>query len=154
MAKTITHGTITVSVPDHLAPPEKAGKMTAEDIARIPKPRRGIGLVCEQAAEAMAKAADKFTPPPGVTADSLRDAGQRADEIDPFLIDIDVVREVLRQSNLIFDADAYEQIRKMNDQVKAQAKHNPELLTIFQNLLDYFARSTSRKAPPAGEPKK
>ena len=151
MSKTITHGTITVAVPDHLAPPEKAGKMTADEIARIPKPRRGIGVVCDQAADAMEKAAGKFAPPPGVTADSLRQAGQRADDIDTFLIDIDVVREVLRQANLIFDADAYEQVRKMNDQVKAQGKHNPELLTIFQQLLDYFARST-RKAP-AGEPK-
>ena len=28
----------------------------------------------------------------------------------------------------------------MNDQVKAQAKHDPVLAKMFQQLLDYFAR--------------
>jgi hypothetical protein len=136
----VKHGTISIEVPDELAPPEKAGKLSPEEVARIPKAPRGIGLVCAQTADAVEKAGGKFAPPPGVTAESLRAAGKRAEEIDQLLLDIDVVRQILQQSNLLFDAEAWEQIRKMNDQVKAQAKHDPALSTIFQQVLDYFAR--------------
>lgn len=136
----VKHGTISIKIPDELAPPERAGKLAPEEVARIPKPPRGIGLICAQAADAIEKAGDKFAPPPGVTPASLRAAGERADEIDQFLLDLEVVQQILQQANLLFDADAWEQVRKMNDQVKAQAKHDPALAKMFQQLLDYFAR--------------
>lgn len=149
---TIKHGTISVEIPDELAPPEKAGKLGPEEVARIPKPPRGLGLICFQAADSFEKAGDKFAPPPGVTPASLRAAGKRADEIDQVLLDLDVLRQILQQANLLFDADAWEQIRKMNDQVKAQAKHDPALATMFQQLLDYFARGPrgSKGGAPGG----
>jgi hypothetical protein len=43
-------------------------------------------------------------------------------------------------ANLPLDADAWKQIRKTNDQVKAQGKHDPEVLVTFKPLLDLFAR--------------
>jgi hypothetical protein len=54
--------------------------------------------------------------------------------------------------NLLFDADAWEQIRKMNDQVKAQGKHDPELMVMFKPLLDFFARGPRASAPAAQAP--
>ena len=60
------------------------------------------------------------------------------------------LRRRARQSNFMFDADAWEQVRKTNDQVKVQAKHTPELATIFKQLIDYFARSPRAPKAPAG----
>jgi hypothetical protein len=144
----ITHGTITIQVPDELAPPEQAGKLSPEQVARIPRAPRGIGLMCMQAADAAEKAGNKFALPPGVTPDSLRAAGQRADLIDQLLLDIDVVKQILQQANLLFDAEAWEQIRKVNDQVKAQAKHDPALAVMFQQLLESLAKGP--RAPKGG----
>lgn len=102
----------------------------------------------EAAADAMEKAGAQFSPPPGVTPASLRDSGNRADSIDQVILDLEVVANKLKQANLIFDADAWEQVRKMNDQVKAQGKHDPELLVMFKPLLDFFARGPRPPAPP------
>lgn len=148
MAK-IKHGTITISIPDELAPPEKAGKMSADEVARIPKAQLGVGLICAQAADIMEKVGPSFTAPAGVTPESLRAAAKRADEIDQYLVDIDVVREILKQANLLFDAEAWEQVRKVNDQVKAQGKHDPSLATSFKQVIDYFAKGP--RAPKAGK---
>jgi hypothetical protein len=139
----INHGTITLTIPDELAPPAQAGKMTAKDIKKIPKAPKGVGQLCHQAADAMGRAGAAFAPPPGVTVDSLRQVGTRADGIDQYIIDSEVVQEILRQSNLLFDADAWKQLRQVNDQIKAQMKHNPALAVIFQQVLEAFARSAS-----------
>jgi hypothetical protein len=70
----------------------------------------------------------------------LRAAGARAESIDGVIADLTVVLDILKQANLLFDADAWEQLRKMNDQVKAQGKHEPDLLKIFDPLVKYMAR--------------
>jgi len=90
--------------------------------------------------DALEKSGAKFTPPPGVSAASLRATGKRAEGIDQMILDVEVIMNKLKQANLLFDADAWEQIRKTNDQIKAQGKHDPELLVMFKPLLDYFAR--------------
>lgn len=136
----VTHGTISIQIPDELALPEKAGNLSPEEVARIPKPPKGLGYVCAQTAKAMETAGAKFTLPQGVTPATLAASGARADNIDQFLVDIEVVRQKLQQGNLLFDADAWEQLRKVNDQVKAQAKHDPALLAMFQPLIDFLAR--------------
>jgi hypothetical protein len=136
----VKHGTVSVTVADALAPPPKAGNLSAEEVKRLPKARRGIGLACEQTADAIEKLGPKFTLPAGVTAASLRTMGSRAEDIDQVITDLEVVLATLKQANLMFDAEAWEQIRKVNDQVKAQAKHDPELLAPFKALVDYFAR--------------
>lgn len=145
---TIKQGTITIKVPDELTPPEKAGKMSPEEVARIPKAPKGIGLICAQAADVMEKAGDRFSAPPGVTPEGLRAAGKRADEIDQYILDLDYVRNVLMQANLLFDADAWEQVRKVNDQIKAQGKHDPALLVMFQQIIDFLAKGP--RAPKGG----
>ena len=145
----IKHGSVAVTIPDELAPPEEAGNLAPEDVRRIPKAPRGLGLVCEATADALEKAGTSFTPPSEVTPASLRHMGSRAEGIDQVILDLEVVFNRLKQANLLFDAAAWEQIRKMNDQVKAQGKHDPELLVKFKPLLDFFARGPRSPAPPA-----
>jgi hypothetical protein len=145
----IKHGTVVVTIPDELEPPEQAGNLSPEQVQRIPKAKRGLGLVCEATAEALEKAGSTFTPPSDVTAVSLRESGSRAEGIDQVILDLEVVLNKLRQANLLFDAVAWEQIRKMNDQVKTQGKHVPELLVMFKPLLDFFARGPRPAGPTA-----
>jgi hypothetical protein len=142
----IKHGTVTLSFPDALALPAAAGTLSSADIRRVPKAPRGLGLVCDATADAIDKAGSRFAAPPGVSSDSLRDAGQRAEGIDEVIRDLEVVLNTIKQGNLLMDAEAWEQIRKMNDQVKSQGKHEPELLIMFKPLLDLFTRN----ARPAG----
>lgn len=143
----IRHGTVTVSIADELAPPPEAGSLGPDAVRRIPKAPRGMGLICETAADALEKAGAKFTPPAGVTAALLRAMGGRAEGMDQVLLDLDVVLNKLKQANLLVDAEAWEQIRKVNDQVKAQGKHAPEVLVMFKPVLDFFARGARSSAP-------
>jgi hypothetical protein len=48
------------------------------------------------------------------------------------ILDLEVVMNKLKQANLLFDSEAWEHIRKTNDQVKAQGEHNPEVLVMFK----------------------
>jgi len=148
----IQHGTVSVSIPDEFAPPAQAGNLGPEEVRRIAKAPRGIGLVCDATADVLEKSGTKFAPPPGVTPTSLRAAGKRAEGIDQVILDLEIVMNKLKQANLLFDADAWEQIRKTNDQVKAQGKHDPEVLVMFRPVLDFFARGGKPAPVPAPTP--
>lgn len=138
----IKHGTVSISFSDELALPETAGNLSGDQVRRIPKAPRGIGLVCEATADALERVGSRFAPPPGINAESLRSAGRRAEGIDEVIRDLEVVLNTVKQGNLLLDAEAWEQIRKMNDHVKTQGKHEPELLLLFKPLLDLFTRSS------------
>jgi hypothetical protein len=114
--------------------------MTPDEVKRIPKARHGIGLLCEQAANAVEKADPTLMLPPGITAASLREAGKRAEEIDLYLRDLETLKFILQQTNLLFDAEAWEQVRALHDQVKTQGKRNALLLEQFSDLLHFFAQ--------------
>lgn len=150
----IRYGTVVVTIADDVMPPERAGSLSPQEVARLPKPPRGVGLACEHAADALTKAGTGFVRPAGVTPESLRRAAHRADAIDQVIVDLEVVLSRLKQANLLFDAEAWEQLRKINDQVKAQGKHDPQLLTMFEPVLDFFARGPRppREPEPAPNP--
>lgn len=154
--KTVKFGSVSVTVPDLLLPPEEAGSLSPTDLARIPKAPRSVGSLCESAADGIERAGKSFQPPPGVTAESLRKAGQKADGIDLIIHDLEVVLNRFKQGNLIFDAEAYKLVRQVNDQVKAQSKHSPELARIFEPLLHAFSALRGRKddseSPPSPLP--
>jgi hypothetical protein len=143
----IRHGTVTITIADDFAPPPEAGNLGPEEVRRIAKPPRGIGLICDTTADVVEKSAARFVPPAGVTPASLRMSGKRADGIDQVILDLEVVLNKLKQANLLFDAEAWEQIRKTNDQVKMQGKHDPEVLVMFKPLLDFFARGPRSPIP-------
>ncbi len=139
-----TQGEVTIEIDDDLALPEKAGNMSPTEVARLPKAPRGIGLCGSQTAAAITKAGPRFLPPPGVTAEALLAAVRRADGIDEVIVSLEVLLGRVKQANLIFDAELWEMLRKVNDQVKAQGKHEPELAAQFTVLRD-FMRSPSRR---------
>lgn len=145
----IKHGTVTLTVADHLAPPQSAGQLTKEEVARLPRAPRGVGLACAQAADALEKAGPAFTVPSAISKDALLSAAARADGIDQVIVDVEVILTRLKQANLMFDAEAWSLLRQLNDQVKAQGKHNPELLNIFDPIVRFFAKGPR---PGAGEP--
>jgi hypothetical protein len=147
----IRHGTVTVTIADEYAPPPEAGNLGPDEVRRIAKPPRGLGLICDATADGVEKSGGKFAPPGNVTAASLRAVGKRAEGIDQVILDLEVVLNKLKQANLLFDAEAWEQIRKTNDQVKAQGKHDPEVLVMFKPLLDFFARGP-RPSPSVTAP--
>ncbi|HSN98042.1 MAG TPA: hypothetical protein VLS89_07075 [Candidatus Nanopelagicales bacterium] len=149
----ITHGTIVLQVPDHLALPANAGKLSLNELNRLPKPLKGVGRLCGQAADAVQRAGSAFSMPPGVTVQSLREAGERADGIDQFLIDLEVVLQKLQQANRMFDAEAWKQLRQVNGQIKSLMKHDPALKVIFQQVLSAFAvyAKSANAGPVEGE---
>ena len=154
--KTVKFGAVTVSVPERLMPPEAAGSLSAADLARIPKAPRSVGALCESAADGIERAGKSFQPPPGITADALRKAGESADGIDLIIHDLEVVLNRFKQGNLLVDAEAYKLVRQVNDQVKVQSKHSPELAKIFASLLQSFSTLRGRRnepePPPPGAP--
>jgi hypothetical protein len=147
----IKYGSVAVSVPDTLKPPTNAGTLSPDEVRRLPKPPRGIGLVGAHTADAINKAANKLTLPAGVTADALAAACARADGIDQVIIDLEVVLTTLKQANLLFDAEAWELLRRVNGQVKEQMKFAPELEPMFRVLLDFMSRGprSGGQAPQA-----
>lgn len=149
----VKHGTVSVTIPDALTPPARAGSLSPDEVRRLPKAPRGIGLVGAQTADAIVKAEGKLTLPPGVTAAALLAAAERADGIDQIIVDLEVVLGILKQANLLFDAEAWELLRKVNGQVKEQMKYAPELGPIFRMLLDFMSRGPrpSQQAPTEAE---
>lgn len=152
----LTHGTVTITLPDELTPPDKAGHLSPKEQQRIPRAPRDIGRACEDAADLVEKNGSALTLPPDLTADALRRAARQADGIDRVIADIEFLLATLKQANLLFDADAWERLRKLNALVKSQEKFDPSLSSKFAPLLDYFARrgaaATPARAPqPASE---
>lgn len=147
----IKHGSVTVVIDDSLQIPTEAGKMSPKEVLEIPKPPRGIGGATSDAAQVARDAGDKFTMPAGVTPDVLEKAGEDAEEIDKVIASIEFVLTTLKQANFLLDAKAWEMLRKVNDQVLAQGKTSPEVLTIFKPLTEYMGRfgRTKPRNPPA-----
>jgi hypothetical protein len=146
----IKHGSVTVTVPDELTPPENAGNLTPDEVRRLPKPPRGIGIVGAHTADAIKKAGDKLTLPKGITAETVAEACERADGIDQVIVDLEVLVAKMKQANLLMDADAWEQLRRVNGSVKEQMKFAPELELIFQVLRDFMSRGarSGGQTPP------
>lgn len=147
----VRHGTVVVTIDDSLEPPERAGNLSPTEVRRLPKARRGIGLVGMHTADAMGKAGARFLAPPGVSPEALVAACQRADGIDQVIVDMEVILQRLKQANLLFDAEAWEMLRKVNDQVKAQSKHEPELAAMFTVLRDFMKLGPRPSSDPTEE---
>lgn len=150
---TIKLGSVSLTIPSHLAPPAEAGSLSPEQVARIPRAPRAVGVLCELAAQGIERAGKDFQPPPGVTPDALREAAEKADGIDSVIDDLEAVLNRFKQANLLFDAAADKLARQVNDQVKVQGKHNPELLKIFATLVERITTArTSRPRPDSQNP--
>lgn len=140
----IVHGPVTLVVPDNLALSDKAGKLSAAEIRRLPKAPAGIGLAAQETATALINAGAAFTAPKDVTAKTLLAAGARSDGLNGILNDLDVVRRMVQEENLLSDAACWDQLRQINDMVKGQVKHHPELKAMFAPLSAFMAKSAVR----------
>ena len=65
----ITHGDVTVTYADHIEIPPEAGKMSSEDLARLEKARRGVGITAIMTATSVRKFPD--IAPRDVSADEM-----------------------------------------------------------------------------------
>lgn len=147
-------GTVTVAYPDDIELPEKAGKMAPEEVGRLEKPRRGIGLACEKTAEAMIKNTGRVTVS-GVDPDALVTAGRMAEDIDVVIADVEHVLMTLKQGNALLDSNAHLMLRKVLAAVRAAEKFDPKVADLFPHLTAYFANSRGSStggAPPGGAP--
>lgn len=147
-------GSVVVSLSDPLLA-ARAGQLSALEIARTPKGRKGvdeIGAACEQASHDLVQADPGFVAPKDVSSASLSDIGQRLSDLDKTIRDGELVVDTLKQSRLLLVAEADKQLRQLNDQVKAQGKFLPQLLSRFTHLLAFFARPRLAAAKLAKAP--
>ncbi len=139
----INVGTVKIVLPPGIEIDARAGKLSDEEKREVPRVRKGIGLACDQTAVEIEKVGTSFSIP-GVTASGIAAKGVLAEGLDEVIEDMEIALETLKQANLLADADAYTDLRKVNNQVKAQADFQPELKDRFATVITYF--SSKRKS--------
>ena len=140
----ITVGTVTVVLPDNLEIDPRAGKLSDEEQLKILKARKGLGLACDLTAAAMEKSAGTFVVP-GVDPEALRIRGDIAETFDQVIEDLEIVKRTIKQGNLLADELAFNDLRKINNQVKAQDDFEPAIRERFASVIEYFQRKKSSK---------
>lgn len=138
--KEIKYGFVTIILPDELDLVEQAGRLRGIDVSRVVKAPPGLGQACIHTADTIESVGGQFTTPTDVTPADLRQAGQKAEKVDQILQDLEAATNYVRQSGLLYKATAYEKLRKVNDFVKAQGKHNPECYKRFGLLRNFFKK--------------
>ncbi len=153
MDNKLKHGTVVVTYPSNITLPERAGQLTAAEITRLPKARRGIGLACDATAAVLEKHGDRV-PGAGVDPADLVKAGKMAEDIDHVIADMEHALMIMKQANLLLDGDAHTRLRKVLAAVRAAEKFDPRVGDLFRHLNDYFANTRGGGeeggAPPGG----
>jgi len=72
----ISHGEVSVVIPDDLPIPAEAGKLSGAQVRAIPKPRRGIGAAAADTADAMRKLISLSSSAAGPALEGLRKDGE------------------------------------------------------------------------------
>lgn len=139
----ITVGTVTIGLPDNLEIDPRAGKLSDEEQSRVVRARKGLGLACDLTAAAMEKAAGTFVVP-GVDPEGLRIKGDTAETFDQVIEDLEIALHTIKQGNLIADESAFNDLRKVNNQVKAQEDFEPAIKERFTSVIEYFQRKPSQ----------
>jgi hypothetical protein len=144
----LKHGTVIVQFPQELPLIDEAGKLDPRDISRIPKPPAGLAQACYHAADSMEKMMGQFSPPNGVTPDSLRNAAQQVEKVEQVLQDLDVIIGKLRQASLMYKSAGYDQMCRLNDVVKLNGKYDRNFYKAFGKLREFFKKLGGRPATP------
>jgi hypothetical protein len=140
----LSKGTVTVKYDDGIKVPPEAGTLSALDLARLEKPRRGVGVTALATADAVRKRPD--LAPKGVTADELEDMGRQADAIDYLIVDLESILNQMKQANLLIDSRTNELLRKVLANVRAQEKFDAGVVKDVPHLIGYFSNSRAPKA--------
>jgi hypothetical protein len=143
----LRQGDVTVTIPDHITIPPKAGSLSPDDSQRLTKARKGVGLTCESTAEVMKKNPERLAVPQ-VTPDSLAASGRVAEDIDGVIGDVETLLLILKQANSLLDAEAHNNLRRVLAFVRGQEKFDPHLADLVPALIAYFSRE--RPKPDGG----
>lgn len=136
---TVKSGDAAVVIDEIMKLPKDAGKLSPAEMKALPTVRKGAGVVCEDVAEAIGRVGAAFSPPRGVTPESLITLGARSDGYDRIISGLETLLDVIKQANRIADAEAATVLSRVYDQVKAQAKDNPQLKIEFSSLYRYHS---------------
>jgi hypothetical protein len=139
MSSEIKQGSVVVQLPIHIELLPQAGKLSAEEMRASEKARRGVGLACEQTAEAMRKNPERFQVV-GISPDSLQSYGRQAEDIDSVIVDLETVLGILKQNNTLLDARAHQSLRRVLAYVRSMEKFDPKLAALVPHLIAYFAK--------------
>lgn len=140
--KELKHGAVSVLLPTSVSLDLRAGKISKKEVSRLLKAPFGMRLAEEQTAITLETLGSSFTAPKGVTPESLRESGAKESEaLEGVIRDLLFLLLQLRQGKLVIDHARHLQLRKLKDEVRSQAKYNPELLRMFAPLLVPFEKS-------------
>ena len=146
---TITEGNVSVVVPEHISIPVEAGTLSKDQVRRLIKARRGVGLACGATAQAMRTYPDRLAVA-GVSPDALDAAGRSAEDIDLVITNLEIVLTTLKQANLLLDAQAHELARRVLATVRATEKFDETVVDLVPQLIAYFANERPEEEPPGG----
>ena len=85
---------------------------------------------------------------PGVSSTQLREAGIKSEDIKKYVLDISNACKAIKQQSLLYDDLAYELVRRVNTQVKGEAKYNAQIKDKFEPLFHYFERTVKKTEEP------
>ena len=146
----LREGSVSVTLPDSLSIPEKAGKLSKTEVKRIPKARKGLGLACQATAKAMTTNPTRLNVN-GVTPEALTAAGEAADGIDSHVTDAENITLTLKQANLILDAAAHTFLRRVLAHVRNEEKlGDPHIADLVPTLIEYFSHETDAEPTDPG----
>jgi hypothetical protein len=153
--KEVKHGAVSVVLPASVSLDSRAGKMSKKEVSRLLKAPHGMELAEEHAALALETLGASFTAPIGVTPESLRKSGATESfDLERVIGDLLFLLLQLKQGKLLIDHARHLQLRKLKDEVRAQAKYNPQLLLVFAPLLAPFEKSAQTRKENQAKAKK
>ena len=144
--KELKSGAVTVVLPDSVRLPERAGKMSQKEVARLLKAPHGMKLAAEHTALALQTAGTQLSAPPGITPELLKALCNGESEVlESIIVDLLSLLLTLKQGKLLVDARLHSVLLQLKDMVRAQAKYNPQLLLMFDPLLSLFEKSSQTR---------
>jgi DNA repair exonuclease SbcCD ATPase subunit len=136
----IRYGSVTIKLPDDVALSEEVTQLDQVAVSRILRAPAGLSQACYQAANSLEKAKEQFTAMEDISPETLRDEGQQIEKLEQVVRDLEVILSRAKRTSLLQKASTYTKLRRLNDMVKAYAKHDPIYSIIFKSVLDFFKK--------------
>lgn len=141
----IKQGTVTVTLPDHIQLAPSAGSLSVDEVRRLPKTRKSLGLVCSAVAAAIRKNPERLCPH-GVDPDRLEAMGRAAEDMTGVVVDLKAATLRAAQGDLLLGAEAHDVLRRVMAFVRSQEKFDPHVADLVPQLVSYFSRKVSAQA--------
>ncbi|MDD5310076.1 MAG: hypothetical protein PHU25_22390 [Deltaproteobacteria bacterium] len=144
----IKEGTVTIALPDFVAIPPEAGRLSHAQVLRLPKARKGVSPVCTIVADAMRKNPERLRPA-NVTAEDLDALARETEAVSGMSTDVRAAALRVSQVEIIVNARAHDALRRVLAFVRSEEKFDPRLSGLVPELIEYFSRRASQ--PPETE---